>query len=170
MYTIPILGNKRRLRDFNFIKIFLIAIVWATTTAWIPTYFCGLNTTIITLLSVERALFFIAITIPFDIRDERIDKQINVKTLVHSLGNAKSVIFALFCLLFSLAILVYLHTSNELHLYHLIGYGISYIITGMLIYFSKDKTSDYYFTGLLDGTMLLVFAMVYLFTTVLIFN
>ncbi len=141
--------------------------VWSITTASIPAYYVGLSTLLISLLSVERALFFLAITIPFDIRDERIDQQINVKTLVHSLGNKTSIKLAITSLLFSFFILLYLYMSDDIRVHHLIGFGISYFITSILIYKSKAKTSDYYFTGILDGTMLLVFAILYLLSIAL---
>jgi len=36
LYTLPIFGKKMRLRDFSYIKIFLIACVWAYVTETIP--------------------------------------------------------------------------------------------------------------------------------------
>ena len=77
-YVLPIFGqDKNRLRDFNFIKIYLIAIIWAFTGVVLPVLGqeVELNNQLL-LLSFSKACFIFAITIPFDIRDLSIDKEL----------------------------------------------------------------------------------------------
>jgi len=153
LYALPVFGKSMRLRDFSFIKIFLIAIVWAVVTESIPLYEVGIDPYIISMLFFERVCFFIAITIPFDIRDIEVDATNNVKTIPSTLGKDKSIIVAIFLLIFCIAIEIYLSQTSQFS-----GYTsaiATYIITSILIIFVKDKKEDYYFSGLLDGTIML---------------
>lgn len=73
----PVNGRWIRLRDFPFIKIFLIAAVWVYLCAFIPLLFS--NIPAVAMLEVipfnmlcwgfELFLLIVALTIPFDIRD-----------------------------------------------------------------------------------------------------
>lgn len=162
LYTLPIFKNGRRLRDFHFIKIFLIAFVWAVTTAAIPAFLVEESQLIILLCGLERFFFFIAITIPFDIRDFNIDKEVNVKTLIHYLGIKKSLVLAICCLILALAIDVYFFQNAIISGNALVAFCISYSISGILILLFSQSSSDYYFTGVLDGTMILLAIILWL--------
>lgn len=73
----PVNGKWIRLRDFPFVKIFLIALVWVYLTVFIPLLFSDIPA--VAMLKVipfnmlcwgfELFLLIVAITIPFDIRD-----------------------------------------------------------------------------------------------------
>lgn len=156
LYTLPVFGQGKRLRDLHYIKIFLIAAVWAVSTAFIPARIVDTSLLISTCMTIERFCFFMAITIPFDIRDMTIDMQINVKTIVHQLGKQRSIHLALFFLLLSISSVYYLHELGVMPISHVLALGLSYAITGFLIFRFSSKESDYYFTGLLDGTMILL--------------
>lgn len=149
-YVLPIFKQKR-LRDFPFIKIFLIALVWT----WL-TLVLLINqqiSTFILAIIIERILFFIAITIPFDIRDVEVDKTIQVKTLIHKLGINRAKYLALFLLAICSMILVLLYYREQLSTAYFISLIVSYILAGILILFSSPAKEDYYFGGLLDATI-----------------
>jgi hypothetical protein len=157
LYTLPVFGKSMRLRDFSFVKIFLIAFVWAIVSESIPLYEAGISFKIIVPLFLERVLFFIAITIPFDIRDIEVDRTNNVKTIPSALGKQKSIILAIGLLLLCVVIETYFG-YNAL----LAGYKpaiVAYFITGIMIFFVKNKSNDYYFSGLMDGTIILPWIM-----------
>ena len=83
--------NKRfSLRYVALIKLFLIAISWAGVTVLIPLiqHKINLDSNEIIML-VQRFLFVVAITIPFDIRDMSYDNE-NLKTLPQAIGIQKS--------------------------------------------------------------------------------
>jgi len=162
LYTLPIFKNGRRLRDIHFIKIFLIAFVWAVTTAAIPSYLVAESKHIILLSGLERFLFFIAITIPFDIRDFTIDRDVNVKTLIHHLGIKMSLFLAICCLVMALCIDLYFFQSNIISTQALVAYTMTYSISAGCILLFSQSSSDYYFTGLLDGTMILLTAILWI--------
>jgi hypothetical protein len=94
-YAVPVLTGKRRLRDIHLIKIFLIAGVWAWVTVLLPALQAGrLMSWTTFFLFPERFAFIFAITIPFDIRDFRVDKAAEVQTLPHALGIDRSLLLA----------------------------------------------------------------------------
>lgn len=162
LYTLPIFKNGQRLRDVHFIKIFLIAFVWSVTTAVIPCHFMQQSSDVILISGIERFLFFIAITIPFDIRDFTIDKAVNVKTLIHYLGIKMSLCLSVFCLVLALSINIYLKQIGLMSTNTCIAFFISYLICAAIILLFSNSSSDYYFTGLLDGSMILHTAILWL--------
>ena len=156
IYTVPLLPHRRRIRDFHYIKIILISIVWGLLTVLIPfdtQLALGANDY---LLFIERTLFIFAITIPFDIRDELVDKRSSVKTLIHSLGIKISKRLALFFILISFIIYIFLFFQLHFDWKYIIAIFISYSLSSVLIIKANADNSDYYFSGLLDGTMILL--------------
>ncbi len=161
LYVIPTLGWKIRLRDLDYLKIFLIAIVWAWTTSFIPEYILHggwRNEQIFSFL--ERMFFFLAITIPFDIRDLKVDASSAVKTIPGRFGAKRSIWIALFCLLIHFGIVILLNHNGYYHGNLLLPYLLISLITGLLIWFSDRGWEDYYFSGLLDGTMIIAWVLV----------
>ncbi len=159
LYALPIFGKSMRLRDFSYIKIFLIAMVWAAVTESIPLYEVGTDPYVISMLFLERVCFFIAITIPFDIRDIEVDTTNNVRTIPSSLGKNRSITLAIILLVCCILIELYLSQDSQFT-----GYTsaiAAYIVTSILIMLVKDKTEDYYFSGLLDGTIMLPLAFLH---------
>jgi 4-hydroxybenzoate polyprenyltransferase len=157
LYVIPFFSNKKRLRDFDFIKIFLISITWGLIIGIIPyletgyaidgkgiLYFC------------EKVLFIFSITLPFDVRDIQIDKQNQVKTLPSIIGEKKSYILSYVVLGICIAIVFTLFLMGVYTLSLFIAISIGYLITLLIIIFSYNKQHDYYFSGLLDGTIILI--------------
>ncbi|MEN0002974.1 MAG: hypothetical protein AAF798_02475 [Bacteroidota bacterium] len=155
-YVIPILGRKRRLRDFHFIKIFLIALVWAWITVGVP----GINQQLswslhLWLMTVERALFIFAITLPFDIRDLQIDQFTSVKTLPQQLGvkGTKWLALTLLTLAFGASLLNYQIDAYTLK--NLLALTLSYLLALACNLLADRIQHDYFFTGLVDGLMLI---------------
>lgn len=160
-YVLPFFGKKRRLRDFDQIKIYLIAGVWAFVTVVLPIINnLGIVNVSVGLMVLERATFIFAITLPFDIRDLQVDQHGAVKTIPGVIGipKTKQLAFAALGLTLALAFSNYL-----LHFYDLkvlIGLAISYLSSAWLISFSSSERHDYFYSGLLDGTMVFQFFIV----------
>ncbi len=104
---------------------------------------------------IERAAFIFAITIPFDIRDLELDQEKEVATLPGRLGiqRAKKVAYA------ALGLMLFAATWNTIYGHYSLGVALglllSAVLSGLLIYGADAKRHDYYYTGLLDGTMIL---------------
>ncbi|MEQ8704108.1 MAG: hypothetical protein RIC19_09330 [Phaeodactylibacter sp.] len=160
LYVLPV-WKGYRLRDLHYVKIFLIAITWS----WITVFLVGLElgmtwSTPLYVMLLERALFVFAITIPFDIRDMEIDAFNKVKTLPATLGLRKSQRLAGL----SLALMLLLSALNYYWDVYTLGDFVALVLSaclsGMLIFLSDRTRHDYFFTGLIDGMMLLQFLLV----------
>lgn len=155
-YVLPVLGQKRRLRDFHLIKIFLIALTWAFIVVIVQGMAIHFGSNIpLYFLFLEKALFIFAITLPFDIRDINIDQFNKVKTIPTLLGYQKTRYLAAGCIILAVLIDYFLFSTNIISTNTFFSLLLSYIIAYGLIHFAKADRHDYYFTGLLDGTMLL---------------
>lgn len=162
-YVIPLFGKDRRLRDFSFIKIFLVAIVWAWVTVALPWF--QIHDTFSSeavLMFLERTLFIFAITIPFDIRDLRVDKDTNVNTIPSRIGIRKSLYLSYAALCFMIIISSYLFATGLYSVSVYYGILLSFLTTSILVYLTPRQDHDYFFTGAMDGTMMLQFLFVVL--------
>ncbi len=156
LYILPIFFKKKRLRDFNYIKIFLVAICWAILCGFIPLINLGLSPKELLLFVLEKACFIFAITLPFDYRDIKVDSISNVKTLAHTFKKH----FPLLITLSFLISLIVMFINPAYILGSKIYYGISYTILLMICLAFYKKENDLYISGILDGTMIIYFFMV----------
>ncbi|HHH55222.1 MAG TPA: hypothetical protein ENK91_16285, partial [Bacteroidetes bacterium] len=147
-YVIPIFGNNKRLRDYSFIKIFLIALVWAFLSVWIPLIDTEISIYTKALIFLQNYLFIFALTIPFDIRDYEYEKKLGLKTIPSVLGKRRSINLAV--LLILIDVLIVLILKDVYGLKYSLGLIFGYLITIVAIKYSINKTNDQYFTGLLD--------------------
>ncbi|WP_121667877.1 UbiA prenyltransferase family protein [Mesonia aquimarina] len=89
-YTVPFLPDRTNLRSLRSLKIFVIALVWAGTTVLLPVVnFQEVFNSEIVLLFLQRFLFVVALTIPFEIRDVVFDRA-NLGTLPQLTGTEQS--------------------------------------------------------------------------------
>src|SRR5690606_12143927 len=149
------------LRDLPVTKIFWIAGTWAVVTAILPLLGHKSIDVEWSLIVVERFVFILAITIPFDTRDMDYDDPFQ-ETLTQFIGIRSSVWLALLCTLFFAVIA----TTN----YWIGGYSSettiallsSAIIVGIVLSFSFRRREEPYYSGLIDGLTLLQPVMVFL--------
>ena len=154
-YVFPVFRGKR-LRDFNFIKVFLVAIVWSAICIFLPLINSGIQLEMkYVLFFIEYAIYVFAITLPFDIRDKNLDSFVGVKTLVLSLGVEGSKRISQVLLLLTSVIAIAL----DFYLLEIPNYGLSRILlyAFLIVYirYLKDDMSDYYYSGVLDGSLIL---------------
>lgn len=158
-YSTPLGKHQKgffKLRQVPYLKIFMIAFVWATVTVLLPVIHAEKtfdNGHILTLI-MERFLFVFAITIPFDIKDMEVDKKAGLKTIPLLIGKKKSIQLALL-LLASSFILSAIHYSITAQWWLFFAVSTSILSTAFLILRKKINNSFFYHYGLLDGTMLL---------------
>jgi len=162
LYVTPIFRGGRRLRDFHYLKIFLIAFVWTWVTVLLPASEQHLAGQLAVIpMACERLLFIFAITIPFDIRDLHIDQHTRVHTLPSRLGSRQALRIAILLLVASGLFSWLLFRIDAYSSGMWVGWIISAVVAGSLIWGTTARRSDYYFTGWLDGTMILQFALLY---------
>jgi 4-hydroxybenzoate polyprenyltransferase len=149
-YVVPLLQGKR-LRDISYLKIFLVASVWASVTVILPCLEMGFFfSPLLLMLFVERAIFIFAITLPFDIRDMEIERMLAVKTIPERIGVQKTIYLSC-SLLFIWTLLVYFIYPVLLAM---IFSGLA-LLTALLVIACRRAQPDYHYTAFLDGTMLL---------------
>ncbi len=160
-YVLPVVGGSKRLRDLHYLKIFLIAIAWSWITAGLvaANYHCAMTLPALVLL-LERAFFVFAITLPFDIRDLQVDAFTKVETLPARLGIRRSKGLAAAALLLMLALVAWNFRMNVYGLPQALALLVSALLSYGLIHFSDRVRHDYYFTGLIDGMMIVQFLLV----------
>jgi hypothetical protein len=170
-YVIPFLGIKKgkkklRLRDLNWIKIFLIAVVWGYVTVILPVLEVRSISWSDLLILLERIIFIFMITLPFDIRDLKVDLFNKVKTIpaVYGIPKTMKLVLLSFIFLMILVTINYILIPPIPKYFALYGLWLSLISTYIFIKISIYKIDDYYFTGLLDGTMWIQFICVWIFT------
>lgn len=161
-YILPLLRKGRRLRDIHYLKIFLIAAVWTWVTVCLPAEDFHLGGFIpVWIMAVERAFFIFAITIPFDIRDWVIDQAAQVKTLPQHWGVQRARRIAAGLLLAMAFPIVLNYLINAYSPAAVIAFGLSIASTFFLLIKATPDKHDYYYTALLDGTMILQAVLIF---------
>ncbi len=146
LYIVPAFGSKR-LRDFDFIKIFCIAFVWSYLFC-IPLFVHDVEYS--TSILFEKAFFIFALTIPFDIRDREADRSERLRTIGNTLAWKSAITFSFACLLACSAIAIALYAGKIYALPQLTVLVLSYIVSALLIAKSKCR-SEFYYLAYLDG-------------------
>lgn len=142
-------------RDVPYLKIIMIAASWGITCGTIPLFLIKsyeLNSVILNFSWVF--CYLLAITIPFDIRDLGIDEE-RKKTIPQWVGIKISKIIALSFLIFSILIFGFLSSPIQL-----VGYVVSSLFSGYLIYNSNKNRPDIYFTFFIDGHIIFQFFLI----------
>lgn len=155
-YSQPIaMVSSKKLREFPHIKIFIIALVWGLVTSAIPAYLAGKDLLVIMLMFLERSIFILALTLPFDVRDYLVDKRQEVKTLPSWMGKKVSLIVSIALILLVVnALVVGLHLLSIYSWQSMTLLISSNILTCLFVGFSNKVSSDYYYTGILDGILI----------------
>ena len=140
-YAVPVPIFKEPLRKFSGVKLFLIAISFAGITVLFPLVQNSISIDYNEwIVFIQRFLFVVLITIPFDIRDIHCDDE-SIKTLPQSIGvkNAK-IIGVLFGLLF----IVFEFFKGPVDNIQVVIVLIVAIISSIFLINSKEKQSKYY--------------------------
>ncbi len=112
LYAVPFLsGFAKNLRQISYLKILIVAFVWAGFTVIIPVFdseqTIGLSTL---LLALQRFMLIVVLVLPFDIRDVKYDA-ISLQTIPKKIGVDQTKRLGLMLLIISL-ILEYLNPVN----------------------------------------------------------
>ncbi|WP_026302518.1 prenyltransferase UbiA [Psychroflexus tropicus] len=142
LYVLPFLPKAKNLRDVSGLKIFIIALVWSGATVVLPLFSSEIAPSWFeadTLYYISsRFCFVIALIIPFEIRDLKLDS-IYLKTFPQILGIKKTK--AMGCSLVLVSALL-LYNSIDSYSYIWIHIVLVYLILG------SRKQNAFYFTAL----------------------
>jgi 4-hydroxybenzoate polyprenyltransferase len=167
IYSILIFGNKNnlfRFRRIPFLKIFLISFVWSVSTVLLPVIQSpdNFDWIHIALIFAERFFFIFAVAIPFDIRDMEADRRTGLKTIPLLLNENKALTLSyLSLLLFFVVSIFHYQLRND---WFIIGaFGISAFSTFLFIRQKTFRRRWWYYSGILDGTILLQAILIVVF-------
>jgi len=151
LYAYPFTKARKGLRDYPYLKIYLISITWAVTAA-VPllngAYPSNVSTWWLTI--AEKFCFVLAITIPFDIRDLKYDDS-NKRTIPQIMGVKNAKIFSLLPLLIHFFVSIYLYNNTIL----LWAHTVMLVVTGFLLMNTSENNREDYFSLGLDGLPIL---------------
>ena len=150
-YSFSITTRLPSLRELPFVKIHLIALTWTASCVFFPLLNKeGLNQADWGLIFAVY-LYFVAITIPFDIRDLPYDKE-KQKTIPQVLGKRNAVVLACLLTLFSLFISVFFHLRLMTSPFFYLAYSYQFI----LILLALKKRTELFYSGGIDGGIILL--------------
>lgn len=164
-YSIPIVplnGKWLRLRDFPGVKVLFIGIIVSWITYMIPVVAMGSTITRIEILEfILRILFIVAITLPFDIRDIKLDDKEGVQTIPILIGipNTMNLIYGLLCLYgMGHVVLWMMIPSPILGISSLLLLCVS-LFSILIIRLGQPFENSFYNAFLIEGTMVLQFIL-----------
>ncbi len=163
LYSFPALpfGKRKRIKDYGFLKIITLALLWTLVTVWFPVSDMAVNKTLYIFVLIKRFVFMFVLCLLFDIRDINVDRHENRNTLAVILGKTKSYFIA------NLGLILFLILSFvQYYLYPETGFFIAMVIsaaaTFFIVWLSKKINSDFLYLAGIDGMMLLQAVLVYL--------
>ncbi len=165
LYSFPFLPfpKKRRIKDYGFLKIITLALLWTLVTVWFPVSGHIYDGGLFIFVFVKRLLFMFILCLLFDMRDIEVDTSENIKTLAVVLGRKRSYILSYVLLL----IFVLLSVAQYFYfpqIQFLVPMLISAAATLITIEITKKSNSDFVYLAGIDGMMLLQAILVFLFS------
>ncbi|OJW82359.1 MAG: hypothetical protein BGO69_17380 [Bacteroidetes bacterium 46-16] len=155
-YSIPLLPfeNKKRIRDFGWIKITVLTSVWTIVTSVLPTLYWDKPWTAYPYEILIRFVFMFTLCVAFDIRDMQTDLNSEIFTLPNLIGlkNSYRLMDLTLMLFVILCTIQYVRYPSGTRL---TGELITAIVTKVAINYTKQHSSDRVYLGLIDGMMLL---------------
>jgi 4-hydroxybenzoate polyprenyltransferase len=165
LYSFPFfrIGNKKRIKDFGFLKIVTLSLLWTLVTVWFPVNSMQVDSRLFTLVFVKRFVFMFVLCLLFDLRDVEIDKEEKINTLPVMLGKKRSYFlsYVLLLVFLALSLIKYFYFPQPAYL---IGMLISTVCTFLIIERTRKTNSDFIYLAGIDGMMLLQAALIFLFS------
>ena len=141
LYAVPFLsGFHKNLRQVSYLKIIVVAIVWAGFTVLIPIIEASREVSLrVILLCIQRFLIVVVLILPFDIRDVQYDA-ISLQTIPKKIGVQRTKRLGLGILIFAL-LLEYAINANDVFKN---VFMIFFFTTLVFLMRSKMNQSKYY--------------------------
>jgi len=165
LYSFPLIpfGKKKRIKDYGFLKIITLALLWTIVTVWFPVNDMKVETTLFIFIFVKRFVFMFILCLLFDLRDIEIDSSEKINTLAVMLGKKKSYFLSYFLLivfvLLSFFQYLYLPQTN-----FFIAMLASAFFTFGTMEMTRRTNSDFIYLAGIDGMMLIQAVLVYFFS------
>jgi 4-hydroxybenzoate polyprenyltransferase len=163
LYSFPVIpfGRKKRIKEYGFLKIITLALLWTLVTVWFPVNNLLFEKDIFIFVFLKRFVFMFVLCLLFDVRDIEIDTKENIRTLAVFLGKKKSylIVNSLLLLFVILSLLQFFYFGDK---GVLIAMLLSAAATFFVVELTKKTNSDFVYLAGIDGMMLLQAMLVYL--------
>ncbi len=156
LYQLPIQLNSKSycIRSIPLGKIFIISFVWSYITVLVPILHEKYSIDYMVVdFFFQRIFFVIAISIPFDMRDLKVD---DIKTIPNRFGIYNSKLFGWFCLLIVQVLLIIDVITNKISLSVFIALFISIELTSLILYFSNQNRSFFFYGIIVEGLSIIM--------------
>jgi len=159
-YVLPVFSQKRNLRSLKGLKIYSIALVWAGVTVILPVV---QNEILldwdIWIMGIQRFLFIVILTIPFEIRDLKYD-QAELGTLPQVLGVEQTKKIGLLLILVFSVVTLFI---DNYRWPELIGIIIISVLLLLITLKLKEEQSKYYASFWIEGVPILWVLILFIF-------
>ena len=142
LYAIPFLsGFQKNLRNISYLKIIVVALVWAGVTVVVPIFdsYDIVEYQKISLVFLQRFLLICLLILPFDIRDIKYDA-ISLQTIPRKIGTQSTKKLGFVLMLFALVI-EFLISTNEISKNIFLGFSL---VLMLFLMRAKENQSKYY--------------------------
>lgn len=141
LYAVPFLsGFEKNLREVGYLKIVIVALVWAAFTVLIPVFHAtNAFSYEAFLLMIQRFFILLVLIFPFEIRDSQYDA-ISLQTIPRKIGITKTKRLGLLLMIFSLLISYAIKTNYETKN----AFMIFFFLMIVLLMRAKENQSKYY--------------------------
>lgn len=163
-YSIPLLPfkNKKRLKDFGWIKILVLTGVWTIVTSILPILYHNAAISAYPYEIAMRFVFMFTLCVAFDIRDMQTDMEAGIATLPNLIG------FKGCYRLMSISMILFILMSIVQYVrYPDVGRVFAELIVAFAVKaaidYSRSHASDKVYLGLVDGMMLLYALLILVF-------
>ena len=148
LYAVPFLsGFQKNLRNISYLKIIVVAVVWAGFTTLIPVLDAGEPVSgLLVLSSLQRFVLVMVLILPFDIRDVKYDA-ISLQTIPQKIGVKRTKKIGLILLLLAMVIEFMIAPTSLLRNAFL---GLFFVVLFFLMN-AKIEQSKYYSSFWVEG-------------------
>lgn len=161
---IPFVKSKKKLRDFGWLKIFFVALVWSVTTVVVPLQNSFVEPVMMVFLLLRRFLFILALTLVFEIKDLQSDSASNLETLPMVLGIQNTKLLGQGILFVMMLINLIQYFFFDISLMNMLAVNLSLLVSIVCIQPLKEETTAGWYYFVLDGMMILQFVFVFMAT------
>ncbi|WP_350287120.1 hypothetical protein [uncultured Croceitalea sp.] len=158
LYAVPFLGKHKSLRNLGGLKVYLVALVWAGCTVYLPTKDANLYlTNDFIILLLQQFLLVLLLLLPFEIRDMRFDAP-DLRTLPQRLGIERTKKLG-YCLVVLFLLLLFFKddlTAIEIRYRLLLS-----LLVIMALFLSKKERTKYYTLFWVESIPIILYFLVW---------
>lgn len=157
LYILPVFPKRRKLRDFPFIKIFILSLVLTFMVVTLPGWIHNMDNMVLLMMTSSRFLFFFALCLLFDIKDFEKDQRFGVQTFATYFSLRKLKFLGIFLSIILFVNEIYLANHFIIDIENMAAMTLA--IFAIALYFSRItyKSRTTLFSFLCDGIIALPF-------------